>query len=253
MIDPVAAQGFQAGAEAYERGRPDYPAQAVDALVKACQIGPGSHVLDLAAGTGKFTRLLVPTQAKLLAVEPVAAMRKKFSSVLPDIEILEGTAESMPVADGWADAIVAAQAFHWFDGAKALAECHRVLRPGGVLGLVWNVRDGSVGWIAEMTRIIDAYEKAAPRYKNFAWKAAFDRSTLFGPLKHQSFAYAYKGSVASVLDRIASVSFIAALPEEQRQTVLERTKEMLAKDPSTAGMTEIETRYVTEIYWCKKL
>jgi ubiquinone/menaquinone biosynthesis C-methylase UbiE len=252
-IDPIAQRGFEAGADAYERGRADYPADAVRRLVEAAGIRPGSHVIDLGAGTGKFTRLLVPTQATLLAVEPVKAMRHKFASVLPGVKALEGSAEAMPVEDGWADAVFVAQAFHWFNGEKTLAECHRVLKPGGVLGLVWNVRDESVDWIAELTRIIDVHERSAPRYRSFEWEKAFKQTALFGPLQQRSFAHAHKGTVEAVVDRVASTSFIAALPDDQRGSVLDQTRDLLLTHPSTAGSSEIETKYLTEVYWCKKL
>ena len=136
----VAARGFQAGAEAYERGRPGYPTDAVDALTDALGVGPGATVVDLAAGTGKLTRLLVPSGATVIAIEPVDAMRRTLAAMLPRVPVVAGTAESMPLRDGSAGAVVAAQAFHWFDGEAALAEIHRVLAPGGRLGLVWNVR-----------------------------------------------------------------------------------------------------------------
>lgn len=144
-INSAAAEGFQVGADAYERGRPDFPAEAVEFLIQTLNIHQGSHVLDLAAGTGKLTRRLVPTGAKLTAVEPVEGMRRKFSALLPGVEILEGTAEAIPLAGGSVDAVAVAQAFHWFDGPRALAEIHQVLKPEGRLGLVWT--SGTNRWI----------------------------------------------------------------------------------------------------------
>ena len=143
------ALGFDSTAAAYERGRPDYPPAAVEALVEALAIGPASTVVDLGAGTGKLTRLLVPTGARVVAVEPLAGMRAELATAVRGVEVLDGTAEAMPLGDGRADAVVAAQAFHWFADHQSLSEIHRVLRPGGGLGLVWNVRDQSVpGWPA---------------------------------------------------------------------------------------------------------
>src|SRR4051812_13713682 len=134
-VHRVAAQGFAAAGQVYERGRPDYPPEAIACLVTHLRIGPGSTVVDVGAGTGKLTQLLLDTGAQVTAVEPVADMRLAFARPLPGVPILEGTAEALPLASGTADALVAGAAFHWFDGPAALREIHRVLRPGGGLGL----------------------------------------------------------------------------------------------------------------------
>src|SRR5690606_25154234 len=132
-IPDAAAEGFGRGAEAYESARPSYPPDAVGEIATVCDVGPGRRVLDLAAGTGKLTRLLVPTGAEVVAVEPVAEMRAVLSAVLPGVEALDGTAEAIPLPDASVDAVTVAQAFHWFDPPVALAEIARVLRPGGTL------------------------------------------------------------------------------------------------------------------------
>ncbi|HEX8802631.1 MAG TPA: class I SAM-dependent methyltransferase, partial [Acidimicrobiales bacterium] len=145
-----AALGFDANAGDYERGRPSYPAEAVALVVGRGGIGPGRRVLDLAAGTGKMTRLLLPTGADVVAVEPVAGMRaalERLAAASPGLEVLDGTAENLPLPDGSVDAVTVAQAFHWFDPPVALAEMRRVLRPGGHLFLVWNVRDREHDWV----------------------------------------------------------------------------------------------------------
>ena len=132
-IHEAAAVGFARGADAYERGRPEYPADALEPL----RLSPDLTVLDLAAGTGKLTRPLAASGARVIAVEPVAEMRAALPS---SVETLDGTAESIPLGDGSVDLVTVGQAFHWFDGDAALAEIHRVLRPGGRLALVWNRR-----------------------------------------------------------------------------------------------------------------
>ncbi|HET9559925.1 MAG TPA: methyltransferase domain-containing protein, partial [Actinomycetota bacterium] len=164
---------------AYERGRPGYPAGAVEELVRVLGIGPGATVLDLAAGSGKLTRQLVPAGATLLAVEPSAAMRERLAGV----RVLAGTAEAIPVAGGSVDAVTVGQAFHWFDGPRAVAELHRVLQPGGRVGLLWNVRDESVPWMAAVTAILDRHAGDAPRYRDGRWRAAFDAAAGFAPLQ----------------------------------------------------------------------
>ena len=134
-VNPVAAAGFGRAADVYERSRPSYPADAVARLVSELDIRAGRRVLDLAAGTGKLTRLLAEHGAELVAVEPSAAMREAFVSVLPGVPVHEGTAEKIPLADTSVDAVVVAQAFHWFDAPRALVEIARVLRPVGGLAL----------------------------------------------------------------------------------------------------------------------
>ena len=144
-IHPAAAAGYRAKAEAYIRGRPDYPAAVQEWLRDDLALSAGKTVLDLGSGTGKFLPHLCATGAAVIAVEPVAAMRAQLMERHPSIDARPGTAEQIPLGDGAVDAIVCAQAFHWFANPAALAEIHRVLKPGGRLGLIWNVRDESVG------------------------------------------------------------------------------------------------------------
>ena len=153
-VNEVAASGFGAGAEAYEQGRPSYPPDLVAWLVDRLGLGPGRRLADVAAGTGKLTRLLVPSGAEVVAVEPVAAMRTQLEAACPEVEVLDGTAEALPLGDGSVDAITVAQAFHWFEPAAALAEAARVLRPGGGLAVTFNERDTRESWVAELSRLI---------------------------------------------------------------------------------------------------
>jgi SAM-dependent methyltransferase len=134
----LAAPSFARSAEAYERARPGYAPEAVAFLAERLGLGPGRVVVDLAAGTGKLTRQLVPSGARVVAVEPLAEMR----SLIPaGIEVLSGTAEAIPLPDASADAVTVAQAFHWFDAETALREIERVLRPDGLFALVSNRRE----------------------------------------------------------------------------------------------------------------
>jgi SAM-dependent methyltransferase len=249
-MDPIAAKGFEQAGQAYERGRPSFPPQAVDCLLAKLGLKPGMAVADVGAGTGKLTRLLAERGLAVTAVEPVEGMRQVFAQVLPQVLLKAGTAESLPLADASLDAVVAAQAFHWFKGPQALQEFARVLKPGAGLGLVWNVRDESVGWVAEMTRLLDPHQGAAPRYKGLAWKAAFAASP-FTALQQQGFAYAQPSTTQGVLDRVSSISFIAALPAAERQAVLGQVASLLATHPQTRGRELIEVPYRTEVYWCR--
>ena len=248
LIHPTARFGFQGAADAYERGRPGYPDDAVRALVENLGIGNGSVVLDLAAGTGKMTRLLVPTGARVVAVEPVEAMRSILAGLLPETPVLAGTAESLPVPDAAFDAAVVAQAFHWFDGPAAIVELHRVLRPGGRLGLVWNVRDDTESELGKrMTELFDRYRDDTPAFRDMAWRDAFEEADLFTPLEGEVFPHAQHLTIEGLLDRVLSVSMMAALPEEEKARVREEVIGFLP-----AGATEIDLPYRTEGYWADR-
>jgi ubiquinone/menaquinone biosynthesis C-methylase UbiE len=250
-IHESAARGFAAGADAYERGRPEYAPEAIAALVRELAIKPGSRVLDLAAGTGKLTCQLVPTGAEIVAVEPIAEMRAKLVAALPAVEALEGTAERIPLPNHSVDAIVVGQAFHWFDGVDALSEIHRVLEPTGTLGLIWQARDPSRPWVARLDEIIDKHAGTEPRFKSGAWRAAFRATTLFEPLAEATFEYLHRGDLDTIVDRVASISYIAAMDEDRRRTVLDEVRDLLATDPDTATAAAIDLPYLAHVYWTR--
>ena len=251
-VHQAAERGFGAAANAYERSRPGYPSEAIDRLIQELELTRSCRAMDLGAGTGKLTRLLLPAGATLVAVEPVEAMRAEFASVLPEVRMVAGVAEVLPFADGTFDAVVCAQAFHWFDGDRALPEIHRVLKRWGRLGLLWNVRDESVQWIRELTEIIDPYERTAPREKTHEWRRTFSASDLFGRLNQLRFPHRQRLDRDGLVERFASVSFIASLPSEERDAVLDRIRALAEKHPDLAGPDGFDLPYVTELYWCVK-
>jgi SAM-dependent methyltransferase len=252
-VHHAAAAGFGAAADAYERGRPDFPADAVAFLVETLDLRPGRTVLDLGAGTGKLTRMLVPSGARVLALEPVEAMRVALGQLVPDAEPVAGVAEAIPLADGTIDAAVAAQAFHWFDAPAAIAELHRVLTPGGSVALVWNVRDQRTPWVAGMTRIIEPYRGDTPAHATQAWRAAFEATALFSPLELRSFPHEQRLTVEGAVDRVLSISFIAELGEADRASVADEIRALLASDPETAGSDEVILPYRTDVWRCRRL
>jgi SAM-dependent methyltransferase len=246
-IHPSAAVGF-GDATDYEAGRPDYPAAAIAQLMNVLKVDSESSLLDLGAGTGKFTSRLVGFGAKLIAVDPVAGMRKVFAEKFPAIPVLEGTAESIPLPDGSVDAVVVAQAFHWFDGKRALPEIARVLKPGGGLGLVWNARDESIPWIAALTKIIAPYEAGSPRYHTGEWRIAFEENSPFTPLQTRTFSHRHVGDEDMILKRILSISFIAALPPSAKADVAEKVRAVVRTVPPLAG-AQYEMPYRTDVFW----
>jgi SAM-dependent methyltransferase len=248
-IHDAAARGFPQATEAYEQGRPTYPSDAGARLERELHLEPGCVVLDLAAGTGKLTALLLGTGATVVAVEPVDEMRAVLEQALPGVRAFAGTAESIPLDTGSVDAVTVGQAFHWFRGDEALAEIHRVLRSGGGLGLVWNIRDTSVPWVARLTEIMEPHRGDAPAYRTGKWREAFEGTRLFEPLRQAEVAHVHHLTPDRVLARVASVSFIAALPGAERERVLGEVRELLATDPDTRDRAQIELPYRTEIFW----
>ena len=247
-VHAVARQGFAKEAAAYARGRPDYPAALQGWLHDALALDAGRAVADVGAGTGKFTPLLVATGAQVIAVEPVDAMRAQISAAQPAVRALSGTADALPLADASLDAIVCAQAFHWFATRAALDEFARVLKPGGRLGLVWNVRDEAVDWVAELTRITAPYEGDAPRFHNGAWRQAFPHPA-FGPLQESVFPHVHQGPPQQVVvDRFLSVSFIAALPADEQARVRAQIEDLIATHPALRGREVLQFPYHTRAF-----
>jgi SAM-dependent methyltransferase len=250
-IHDVAVEGFTKGTDAYERARPSYPPEAVAFVVAELGIGPGATVVDLAAGTGKLTRLLVPTGASIIAVEPVAAMRAKLAEVVPGVEVRDGTVEALLFADASVDCVTVAQAFHWFRAAEALGEIGRVLRPGGGLALIWNSRDASVPWVARLNQVIRWNRGQIPAYDSGAedWAALVAGAGGFTPLQSTSFRHEQEMDLPLLLDRVSSTSYIAALPDDDRARLLDEVRALVAE----AGLAE---RFVlpqrTDLYWCTK-
>jgi len=240
-VSPVhraAATGFALSAEAYEIGRPGYPPGALEPL----RLTEELVVLDLAAGSGKLTRSLAASGAEVIAVEPVAEMR----ALLPrGVRALDGIAERIPLDDAAVDLVTVAQAFHWFDGDAALAEVHRVLRPGGRLALLWNRRVEDAPVNVAIEEILAPYRADTPTHSGDHWRAAFTRTSLFRPLEEHVFANEQVLDADGLAARVRSISFIACLPELERVGVLVRARELAEAGPVTVP-------YRTEVQICER-
>ena len=250
-IPSAAADGFSAGADDYERGRPSYPADAVALLCEELGIGPGARVLDLAAGTGKLTRLLAPTGAEIVAVEPVSEMRRRLRQHVPQALVLDGTAERIPVPDGSVDAVTVAQAFHWFDAEVALKEIAWVLRPGGGLGLIWNERDTREPWVEDLSRLIrwdERGEHRVPYTTEVDWAGRIDgMDTPFAPVQRYDTTYRQPMDPDTLVARVLSTSYIASQPIEERDRIAAAVRDLVAPLGDT-----FELPYQTVVYWTRK-
>lgn len=235
--EDINEQGASFGVAAgiYERARPGYPDEAVDWLLPA----GARHVLDVGAGTGKLTRSLAARGLAVTAVEPSEGMRAELARVLPGVTVLAGSAEEIPAADGTADAVLLAQAWHWVDRARAVPEVARVLAPGGRLGLIWNIRDERVGWVAELTRIIhtDSYTDNGSE--------APVVGPPFGPVERLDVEWSMPVTADRLVDLVASRSYIITMDPAGRDERLRRVRELVASHPDIAGATEFPLPYVT--------
>jgi SAM-dependent methyltransferase len=245
-VSDAAAQAHVAGffgrdVEDYERGRPTYPDDAVEWLIEG-----QSRVVDLGAGTGKLTRSLTERVPEVVAVEPQPPMAKVLKRTVAGAVAVCGRAEHIPIRSGWADAVVVAQAFHWFDQDLAMPEIARVLRPPGRLGLIWNVRDESVDWVAELARIA-AKDNSAHIRTNLRQVPRFE------PFETRSF------QMVQVLDRtelkahVRSRSSVAAMDEAGQRRVMTAVDRLCDTHPDLAGKDRFELRYETMAFRARPL
>lgn len=231
--EPQRSLSFGAQAAAYERGRPSYPPEAIDWLLP----DSARDVLDLGAGTGKLTTRLVERGLQVVAVDPIPEMLEVLRNSLPDTLASLGTAEEIPLPDNSVDAVLVAQAWHWFDLEQAVREVARVLRPGGRLALVWNTRDERMGWVKELGRIIghedDPFNNTVALPEPFA-----------GIERHQVEWTNYLTPQA-LIDLVASRSYCITSPAEVRTQTLERVRGLLDTHPALANANGLALPYIT--------
>ena len=228
---------FGPQAAAYERGRPSYPPEAIDWMLATGAGRPVCDVLDLGAGTGKLTTRLVERGLSVVAVDPIAEMLDVLRSTLPDTPALLGTAEQIPLPDDSVDAVLVAQAWHWFDPERASAEVARVMRPGGRLGLVWNTRDERLGWIREFGRIIGPERDIAG--------TKVDLPSRFTDVESHHVEWTNYLTPQALIDYVASRSYCITSPDEVRTRTLGQVRELLATHPALTNSEGIAVPYIT--------
>lgn len=237
MTSHQHARSFGNAAAAYARARPGYPDDAVDFLV-----GDARRVLDLGAGTGKFTAALIARDLDVVAVEPSRRMLDELRSALPGVTAREGTAEATGLPDACVDAVVVAQAWHWVDPVRAVPEVERVLAPGGTLGLVWNVRDDSVGWVRDVWSTAQLGQE-----REQSWDGAHPGAG-FGPVQEFTTGFVHVTDRTGILDLIASRIYVIVLPEDERTALLAEVAAVLDGHPGLRGQDEVRLPYLTQAH-----
>jgi len=219
-IDP-SASAFGTAAADYEAARPSYPVEAIDALRQHAGLAPGRCVCDLAAGTGKLTRLLAETGAEVIAIEPVPGMRAELAASVPGADVRDGVAEDIPLPDGSVDLVTVAQAFHWFRYDEAAAEIHRVLAPGGFVAVLFNERDEREPWVKTWNDVIEWHSRRIAYYQRTDWSSVLGEGG-FDDVAYHRVEWTQPMTRQLIASRVRSVSYIAELDEAGRQDYVDR-------------------------------
>ena len=215
-LHPLAAQ-FASVADEYERGRPEYAPGVVGAMISELGIAPGAAVLDLAAGTGKLTRSLLAAGLDVVAVEPQAALRDRLAGTIGVDRVREGIAEAIPLPDASVAAVTVADGFHWFRQPQALAEIRRVLRPGGGLAVLSTLPDWSgASWAHELGSLIEHLRPEHPAFDGPPWQEAVRAAGGWSAPQEIHVITSHPADPRRIVDHVASMSFVAALPEAER-------------------------------------
>ena len=251
------AKSFGAVAATYDRVRPGYPPDGVSWLLaesesagatgasalRAVTDSPRTRVLEIGAGTGALTRDLVGRGLEVVAVEPDPHMRAVLEARVPGADVRAGQAEDLPAADGEVDVVLGAQMWHWVRLDEAAAEVARVLRPGGTLGLLWNLRDEGVPWMAELGRVFggeDAHRGGS--------QVRMPPGAPFTATAARDFRWSQDLAPADVVDLVATRSHVQVLPDDERTALLARVADFVASHPAVAGRVRIVIPYVTSCW-----
>ncbi len=245
-------RGFTAGSEAYEKARPDYPDEARAFLTRTFGLGPGKTIVEIGAGTGKWTRQLCATGGRVIAVEPLPAMRRRLRQAVPGVRVVARRGERTGLPAASTDLVTVAQAMHWLDAPRALEEFRRILRPGGGVAVVYNERRESGVRGKRMKALLDSYRpKRAWEYTSGRWKWALREDAAFEPLRLFRFPNRQLFDKAGMKDRYRSISFISALPPGRRAAFFRKLDRLLDEEAARTGSRHYTIHYHGKIYWTR--
>jgi SAM-dependent methyltransferase len=240
---------FGSRAKEYAAGRPGYPETILDDL----PLGDAQVIIELGAGTGKFTRTLARTGRRIIAVEPSKPMADRIpAEVGAAVDVLIAAAESVPLPDAAADLVCVATAIHWFDYGPATAEIHRLLRPGGHLAVIFNRRDERVPWVAALSKMLDSHARGAPRRSRGQWRAILSEPR-FRVVKETKHYFAQHTSREGIYDRVFSTSYIIALPPAEQDQVRADVAAIIAGELTLGNAERVDFPYVTELHLLQRV
>jgi SAM-dependent methyltransferase len=231
------AERFASVAENYERGRPEYAPAVVGALAAELGLARGARVLDLAAGTGKLTRALLAAELDVIAVEPQAALREVLAAGVGERRVREGLAEAIPLPNSSVRAVTVADAFHWFDHGKALAEIRRVLEPGGGLAVIATVPDwGGASWAHEIGTLIADLRPEHPHFDGPPWQDVVHAGGHWNEVREVRVTCSQPAEPERIVDHMISMSWVAAMPPAKRADTVARMRALIEDGETPAEM-----------------
>ena len=247
-VDQRAARGFTR-AWHYDAYRPSYPPEAVAFVREAAGLDTASVVVEIGAGSGLMTRLVGPV-GRLIAIEPLAEMREVLRVRVPEAEVVDATAEQTHLPSTLADLVIVAQAFHWFATAGAVDEIARVLRPDGMLALVWNVRDSRDPFMESLYAVLAPHRRNSPGHDNTPWKELFEREgSPLALTSQETFSWEESITLGHLKGRVLSTSYVSLLDEEARSALLCRLEGLIG---SAADEAPVRMRHHTEVFVARR-
>jgi SAM-dependent methyltransferase len=247
----VRAASFGGVASHYERYRPGPPAVAVDWLLPSRV----AHVVDLGAGTGALTRLLVDRADEVVAVDPDERMRAVLVEEFPGVQAVDGQGEAMPLPDGWADAVLASSSWHWVDPRAGFAEVARVLAPGGLLGTIWGGPDQESPFLAQAQAMLSGRSEESELASFMAGDGRRPVSTLeltpdapFSAPEHEVFRWDVPLNTDDLIGLLGTFSWVITMPDEARKSVFSEARRLLKELLGVEGEVTVDVGFKADVW-----